>query len=103
MRILSDTGPQVSRFRPVYAMCEEGVDPEHLQAVLDSVHAVLRIAGVERRVEMHNFGVWRGPGWLEGNTLTNWNSVDWYVAHAQQASRHGGVAAARARTAVSSS
>ena len=95
MRILSDTGPQISRFRPIYAMCEEGVEPEHLQAVLDSVQVVLRIAGVERRVEVHNFGVWRGPGWLEGNTLTNWNSVDWYVAHARQASRndhqlHGG-------------
>jgi hypothetical protein len=48
MRILSDTGQQVSRFRPVYAMCEDGVEPEHLQAVLDSVQAVLRIAGVER-------------------------------------------------------
>jgi predicted Zn-dependent protease len=76
-------------------MCEEGVGPIHFESVLDSVHAVLRIAGVERHVEVHNFGVWRSPNWLEGTSLTNWNSVDWYVAHAQQASRnkhqlHGG-------------
>lgn len=89
MRILSDTGPRASRLRPIYAMCEEGVNPAHMQAVLDSVHAVLRIAGVERRVEVHNFGAWRGDGWRHGNILTNWNSIDWYVGHARQASRNG--------------
>ena len=79
---------KVSRFRPVYVMCEEGVKDDHLQAVLESLQAVLMTAGVERRVEVHNFGVWRNPGWLEGNTLTDWNSVDWYMWHARQASRN---------------
>ena len=37
---------------------------------------------------MHNFGVWRNSGWREGNTLTDWNSVDWYLAHARAASRN---------------
>jgi len=95
MRILSDTGPQVSRFRPVYLMHEEGLEHAHLQAVLDATHAVLRAAGVAANIEVHNFGVWRNSGWLEGNTLTNWNSVDWYLAHALDTSRndrqlHGG-------------
>ena len=95
MRIRSVTGPQVSRFRPVYLMHEEGLEQDHLLAVLNAIQAVLRAAGVAANVEVHNFGVWRNSGWLEGNTLTNWNSVDWYLAHALDASRndhqlHGG-------------
>jgi predicted Zn-dependent protease len=90
-----ETGSQLSPFRPIHIMYEEGLEPDHLKAVLDATHAVLSAAGVTANVEVNNFGVWRNSGWLVGNTLTNWNSIDWYLAHAQRASRndhqlHGG-------------
>ena len=90
MRITHDTGPLVSRFRPIYLMHEEGLEPSHLQAVLDATHAVLHIAGVDRHIEINNFGVWRTPSWLNGEILTAWNSIDWYLAHAKRVSRKDG-------------
>lgn len=84
-----------SNLRPIYVMHEEGLESSHLQAVLDGVSAVCRIAGVADKVGIHNLGAWRGSGWRAGNTLTSWNSIDWYLAHTRNASRndrqlHGG-------------
>lgn len=67
------------RIRPVNVMCEEGVTERQMRAVLSGLNELLCLAAVDRQIEVRNFGVWRQPGWLAGNTLRPYQSVDWYV------------------------
>jgi predicted Zn-dependent protease len=95
MKLVHDTGPQVSRFRPINFMHEVGVDPMHVETVLSATRAVLRTAGVEDRIELRNFGAWRNCHWRNGDRYLNWQSVDWYLRVAFDFSRnetqfHGG-------------
>jgi predicted Zn-dependent protease len=69
----------VPRVKPVFVMSEEGVTGNEIGAVTDGLHTILREAGVDGKVEVRNFGVWRhGKG--------DYESVDWYVA---QGRKHG--------------
>lgn len=88
MHIVSQTGPSIPRTRPVYFMHEVGVPAAQIDAVLTGINNILRLSGVQEKISVHNFGVWRNQGWLEGNKLTNWNSVDWYLEIAKLASRN---------------
>lgn len=74
----------MSAIRPIFAMREEGVDPAHYEAILRGVRKMLALARVEHQLEIRDLDVWRQSDWLQGDELTQWNSVDWYVTHARE-------------------
>lgn len=74
--------------KPIYLMHQEGVEGEHIEAVLEAAKRVLAIAKVTNSIQIHNLGVWRNSSWEINSRLTRWNSVDWYLEHAKKASRN---------------
>ena len=64
---------------PIYLMHQAGMDPVEIGAVIDGIDEILTIAGVKQAVSLKNFGVWRNPGYVEGNRLKPHQSVDWYL------------------------
>lgn len=71
-------------------MWEDGVTDTQVNAVLAAIQSVLLLAGVHQRVALKNFGAWRNTGWRVGDTLTPYNSIDWYLARARQTSDRPG-------------
>lgn len=88
--IKSVSEPTINRVRPVYVMIDEGVTAAEAEAVLDGLTQVMNAADAPQHMSISNLGMWRGAGWLvNGNHLTEWNSVDWYVRNTEQQSREG--------------
>lgn len=79
-------GGRSMKKKPIYLMHQEGVDRVQVEAVLEATIRVLLVAGMENDIQIHNLGVWRNTNWKVNGSLTMWNSVDWYIEHAQQAS-----------------
>lgn len=75
--------PTYTRIRPIYVCCDHRVDPEHLNAVLDGAHELVRLGGVADLVEVKNFNTWRQPDYQSDGQLAPYHSVEWYVADAQ--------------------
>lgn len=85
----------ISHTRPVYVMFDKGVEKWEAKAVFKGLSQVMIAAGTPAHMKVHNFSVWKNADWLDGKGyLTEWNSVDWYIAYTQQWSRkdqlHGG-------------
>jgi predicted Zn-dependent protease len=88
--IKSVSEPTISRTRPVYVMFDEGVEELEAQAVFDGLSQVMIAAGTPAHMKVTNFSVWRNANWLDGDGyLTEWNSVDWYIAYTKEQSREG--------------
>lgn len=79
-----------SPIKPVYIMCEEGLLDFQIQAVLQAIYAVLRIAMVSEKIQVVNFGVWRQNGWRNSQGLEPYYSIDWYIQSAIRASTRQG-------------
>lgn len=71
--------------KPVYIMHGAGVTDAEFESVRHGVAELLRIGNV-LDTSVHSFGLWRNEKWLNGQTLQNWQSVDWYLAWARKKS-----------------
>lgn len=65
--------------KPIYLMCESGVELFQIEAILAGIYEVLRLAGVSQLIKVYNLGVWRNQDWRAGGVLLPYQSVDWYV------------------------
>lgn len=81
---------RIPRIRPIYVMCEEGLQNFQIQAVLQAIQTVLQIALVSSKIQVINFGIWRNRDYRDGSLFRPYHSIDWYIQSARQASdRHG--------------
>ena len=76
-------------------MHELGVLPSHMRAVMEGLRTVLGFAGVEDRIAVYNYDVWRNNPWKVGERLLPWQSVDWYIEQTRKGSRFGQLHVAR--------
>lgn len=72
--------------KPVHVMFEEGLTVNQHWVVFSAIKELLQIARVEERISIINLGIWRMSGWLHNSKLTDWYSIDWYLAMAKKAS-----------------
>ncbi len=88
--IRSVSAPRISRTRPVHIMCDAGVTEAEMRAVIDGLTQVMNVAHAPAHMPVTNFGVWRNANYLgtDGH-LTEWDSVEWYIAHPKELSRKG--------------
>lgn len=87
--------PTITRTRPVSVMFDTDVEEWEVEAVFEGLLQVMITADTPSHMNVHNLSVWRGRNWLDNDGyLTDWNSVDWYIAYIKQYSRqnqlHGG-------------
>lgn len=80
----------MKNIRPVYVMCEAGVDDFQLEAITAGISEVLHLAGVSPRVLVTSFGVWRQQNWQDKGGLLPYSSIDWYIANAKKYSEKSG-------------
>lgn len=94
--IKSVSEPTIRRIRPVNIMFDENVTTLEAEAVMSGLTKVMNAANApHHNMPINNFGVWRNSDWLEEGSLTQWNSVDWYLAytehhHGRNGQLHGG-------------
>jgi len=74
--------------KPIYLMFEEGVSSSQHNKVLEGLTEILNMGNVSSNTDIQSFGVWRGNDWLSGNTLNEYQSVDWYCARALNQERN---------------
>lgn len=67
-------------------MCQEGVSELHINAVLEGVREVLRIAGMSNILQVRNFRVWVHDGHYiyPGGPLKEYMSIFWYIEMARK-------------------
>lgn len=80
-------GPPILTKKPVYLMSESDLHPLVIKKGLEGINEVIAITKHPSLLSLKNFGTWRNDGWKIGNSLTKYNSVDWYIAFAQDNSR----------------
>ncbi|MDC1205259.1 hypothetical protein N8083_00220 [Candidatus Pacebacteria bacterium] len=85
--IKSVSEPTISRVRPVNIMFDEDITTLEAEAVMNGLTKVMNAANAPQHMPINNFGVWRNSDWLEEGSLTQWNSVDWYLAYTEH--HHG--------------
>ncbi|MBD3251400.1 hypothetical protein GF380_03020 [Candidatus Uhrbacteria bacterium] len=69
----------MSHFKPIYVVFQEGVPNVYVQAAMRGMTSVVNLLGVRSGIPVHNFGVWREPGWRQMGSLVSEMSVDWYI------------------------
>ena len=70
---------EITKFKPIYLICEQGVSPDHVLVAIEGINEVLALAGVVDCIQVHNFGIWRNEPWRSGDKLLPHCSVDWYI------------------------
>lgn len=70
--------------KPVYVMCEPGVESRDFSAIIKGLAE--SITHSRATLKIVNLGIWRNNGWKRGNILQHYMSVDWYLERARNTS-----------------
>jgi predicted Zn-dependent protease len=78
----------MAKIKPIFVMNDPNLSELEKRAVLSGASELLQLAGVERLIEIRDFGPWRAAGYRAADgSLRNYKSVDWYLQAGRQDSR----------------
>lgn len=81
--------PMAEKIRPIYLMIQNGVDLIDKKAVKDGIKTIFKLAGVEKKIRILDYGELSGTNYVSPNgLLKEYRSVDWYLQQGKIASKN---------------